>query len=119
MFWEKCEFDSGCKSQLDVLFGKLSQLDILIMMKKYGFLGEEFSKMETCEFVITPIFQRLFKEDASIGSRENPVKTVYAKTIKVDKILAEINGKVNMSDVEGKGCLFRYLVERLKQENSK
>lgn len=113
------EIETECKSQLDALFGKLSQLDILIMMKKYGFLGEEFSKMETCEFVITPIFQRLFKEDASIRSRENPVKTVYAKTVKVDKILAEINGKVNMSDVEGKGCLFRYLVERLKKENSK
>lgn len=47
------------------------------------------------------------------------MKTMYAKSLKVDKVLAEVNGKVNMSDVEGKGCLFRYLVERLKKENSK
>lgn len=113
------EIETECKAQLDALFGKLSQLDIIIMMKKYGFLGEELSKMEVCDFVITPIFQRLFKEDASIRSRENPVKTVYAKTIKVDKILAELNGKVNMSDIEGKGCLYRYLVDRLRIENSK
>ena len=113
------EIETECKAQLDALFGKLSQLDIIIMMKKYGFFGEKLSKMEVCDFVITPIFQRLFKEDASIRSRENPVKTVYAKTIKVDKILAELNGKVNMSDIEGKGCLYRYLVDRLRIENSK
>ena len=35
--------------------------------------------MEACDFVITPIFKRLFNEDASIRSRENPVKTVYSK----------------------------------------
>ena len=68
---------------------------------------------------ISIIFQRLFQADTSIRSRENPVKTMYAKSLKVDKVLAEVNGKVNMSDVEGKGCLFRYLVERLKKENSK
>lgn len=113
------EIEAECKAQLDVLFGKLSQLDILIIMKKYGFLGEKLSKMEACDFVITPIFQRLFQEDTSIRSRENPVKTMYAKSLKVDKVLAEINGKVNMADVEGKGCMFRYLVERLKKENSK
>ena len=113
------ELEAGCKEQLDEIFGKLSQLDILILMKKYGFLSEEICRLEACDFVITPIFQRLFQADTSIRSRENPVKTMYAKSLKVDKVLAEVNGKVNMSDVEGKGCLFRYLVERLKKENSK
>ena len=113
------ELEAGCKEQLDEIFGKLSQLDILILMKKYGYLSEENSRLEACDFVITTIFQRLFQADTSIRSRENPVKTMYAKSLKVDKVLAEVNGKVNMSDVEGKGCLFRYLVERLKKENSK
>ena len=50
------ELEAGCKEQLDEIFGKLSQLDILILMKKYGFLSEEICRLEACDFVITPIF---------------------------------------------------------------
>ena len=67
--------------------------------------------MVACDFVITPIFKRLFEEDTSIRSRENPVKTVYSKTQKIDKLMAEMNGKINMVDVDG--CLVRYFAERL------
>ena len=67
--------------------------------------------MEACDFVITPIFKHLFEEDTSIRSRENPVKTVYSKTQKIDKFMAEMNGKINMVDVDG--CLVRYFAERL------
>ena len=67
--------------------------------------------MEAGDFVITPIFKRLFEEDTSIRSRENTVKTVYSKTQKTDKLMAEMNGKINMVDVDG--CLVRYFAERL------
>ena len=103
------EIDTDTKEKMDFVFGKMSKLDVLIKAK--GVLGEEMCNMEACDFVITPIFKRLFDEDTSIRSRENPVKTVYSKTQKIDKLMAEMNGKINMVDVDG--CLVRYFAERL------
>lgn len=105
------EIDSETKEKLDAILGKLSKLEVLILLKSKGVFGEEMSKMEACDFVITPIFKRLFDEDQSIRSKMNPVKTVYAKTKKIEKVLAEVNGKINMSDVDG--CMVRYFIERL------
>lgn len=96
---------------VDLVFSKMSKLDVLILLKAKGVLGEEMCHMEACDFVITPIFKRLFEEDTSIRSRENTVKTVYSKTQKIDKLMAEMNGKINMVDVDG--CLVRYFAERL------
>lgn len=36
------ELEAGCKEQLDEIFGKLSQLDILILMKNMDFLVKKF-----------------------------------------------------------------------------
>lgn len=105
------EIDTETKEKMDLVFSKMSKLDVLILLKAKGVLGEEMCHMEACDFVITPIFMRLFEEDTSIRSRENPVKTVYSKTQKIDKLMAEMNGKINMVDVDG--CLVRYFTERL------
>ena len=105
------EIDTDTKEKMDLVFGKMSKLDVLILLKAKGVLGEEMCHMEACDFVITPIFKRLFDEDTSIRSRENPVKTVYSKTQKIDKLMAEMSGKINMVDVDG--CLVRYFAERL------
>lgn len=108
------EIDTDTKEKMDLVFGKMSKLDVLILLKAKGVLGEEMCRMEACDFVITPIFKRLFDEDTSIRSRENPVKTVYSKTQKIDKLMAEMKGKINMVDVDG--CLVRYFAERLDLE---
>ena len=105
------EIDTETKEKMDLVFSKMSKLDVLILLKAKGVLGEEMCHMEACDFVITPIFKRLFEEDTSIRSRENPIKTVYSKTQKIDKLMAEMNGKINMVDVDG--CLVRYFAERL------
>lgn len=49
--------------------------------------------------------------DGFFRLRENPVKTVYSKTQKIDKLMVEMNGKINMVDVDG--CVVRYFAERL------
>lgn len=105
------EIDSDTKAKMDDVFGKLSKLDVLILLKNKKILGEEMYRMEACDFVITPIFKSLFEEDTSIRSKVNPIKTVYAKTQKIEKVLSEMNGKINMADVDG--CLVRYFVEKI------
>ena len=53
------------------------------------------------QFVKTETFFRLMDEDNSIRSEQDLVKMVYNKKSKIKKILKSINGKVDMSDLEG------------------
>lgn len=78
-------------------------VELLDIEKGIISLDEMYEKGEQIEFIEGI--------DASIRSRVNPVKTVYSKTQKIDKLMAEMNRKINMVDVDG--CLVRYFAERL------
>lgn len=101
------------KTELDKASARMSDLDVYILFKEFGLLGESLRRMEMCDFVITPTFQKLFEEDKMIRSKDDPVKTAYNKKAKIVRILAELNGKVSMSDVQG--CLVSYFMKRWEQ----
>lgn len=102
-----------CKQALDGAAAKLTDLDTYILMKEFGLLGESMLRQEMCDFVITPVFQELFDRDETIRARTNSVKTAYNKKAKIMRVLAELNGSINMSEVEG--CLVSYFCKRWKQ----
>ncbi len=104
------DLDDSCKAPLDEAMDRLSDLDVFLLMKEFGLLSEKENAMEMCDFVITPTFQKLFNRDQTIRSRENPLRTAYNKNAKIMKVLAELNGRLNMCDVEG--CLVRYFCDR-------
>lgn len=79
----------------------MSGLDYYILLKEYGLLGEEIREQKMDQFVKTETFLRLMDEDNSIKSKENLVKMTYNKKLKIKKILKSINGKMDMSDLEG------------------
>lgn len=101
--------DEG-QAALDKATAKMSDLDIYILMKEFGLLGESMRKMEMCDFVCTPTFQKLFDEDTMIRSKEDPVKTAYNKNVKISKLLAELRSEVSVEDVQG--CLVPYFMKR-------
>lgn len=107
------DLDDSCKAPLDEAMDRLSDLDVYLLMKEFGLLSEKENAMEMCDFIITPTFQKLFDRDETIRSRENPLRTAYNKNAKVMKVLAELNGRLNMCDVEG--CLVGYFCERWNQ----
>lgn len=107
------ELSENGKTELDKASARMSDLDVYILFKEFGLLGESLRRMEMCDFVITPTFQKLFEEDKMIRSKDDPVKTAYNKKAKIVRILAELNGKVSMSDVQG--CLVSYFMERWNQ----
>lgn len=101
--------DEG-QAALDKATAKMSDLDVYILMKEFGLLGESMRKMEMCDFVCTPTFKKLFDEDTMIRSKEDPVKTAYNKNVKISKLLAELRSEVSVEDVEG--CLVPYFMKR-------
>ena len=107
------DLDDTCKAPLDEAMNRLSDLDVYLLMKEFGLLSEKENAMEMFDFVITPTFQKLFDRDVTIRSRENPLRTAYNKNAKIMRVLAELNGRLNMCDVEG--CLVRYFCERWNQ----
>lgn len=89
------------KQILDEVFLNMSGLEIYILLKEYGFLGEEIRKQEMDQFVKTETFLRLMDEDKGIRAEQNLIKMAYNKNSKIKKILKSMNGKVNMLDLEG------------------
>ena len=69
--------------------------------------------MEMCDFVITPLFKKFMAEDDSIRSKSDALKTAYNKKSKVMRVLAELNGRISMDDVEG--CLTLYIQKLWEQ----
>ncbi|MCR5546093.1 MAG: hypothetical protein K6F30_06385 [Lachnospiraceae bacterium] len=102
-----------CQKALDSVFDKMSRLEIYLLMKDCGFLGDDIMEMEMCEFVTTPEFQAFFMEDSSIRSRKDPVKTAYNKKQKLQKMLVTLDGKIIVGDL--KGCLEWYLWGKINQ----
>ena len=93
--------DKETKQILDEVFSNMTSLDYYILIKEYGLVGEKKRKQEMDQFVKTETFLRLMDEDNSIRSEQNLVKIAYNKKSKIKKILKSINGKVDMSDLEG------------------
>ena len=95
------EMDYDTKCVLDVAFENFSGLDFYLLMKRYYLLGGEIRNQEMSEFVETPLFKKLFEEDNTIRSKVDPIKTSYNKQKKIEKTLASLNGKVDMSELVG------------------
>lgn len=99
--------DKETEQILEENFSKMSGLDYYILLKEYGFLGEEIRKQEMDQFIKSEDFLRLMDEDNSIRSEQNLVKMAYNKKAKIKKILKSINEKVDMADLEeGIECYF-------------
>lgn len=98
---QQFELEKETKQILDEIFSNMTSLDYYILIKEYGLLGEEIRKQEMDQFVKTETFFRLMDGDNSIRSEQDLVKMVYNKKSKIKKILKSINGKVDMSDLEG------------------
>ena len=98
---QQFELEKETKQILDEIFSNMTSLDYYILIKEYGLLGEEIRKQEMDQFVKTETFFRLMDEDNSIRSEQDLVKMVYNKKSKIKKILKSINGKVDISDLEG------------------
>ena len=107
------DLPDDAKEELDRAFAKLSKLDLYILVKDFGILDEEIRRMEMCDFVITPLFKKFMAEDDSIRSKSDPLKTAYNKKSKVMRVLAELNGRISMDDVEG--CLTLYIQKLWEQ----
>ncbi len=101
------ELPDDARIEMDKAFAKFSKLDLYILVKDFGILDEETRRMEMCDFVITPLFQKFMDEDTSIRSKADPLKTAYNKKTKVMKVLAELGGRINMNEVEG--CMTAYV----------
>ena len=93
------DYDTKCV--LDVAFENFSGLDFYLLMKRYYLLGGEIRNQDMSEFVETPLFKKLFEEDSTIRSKVDPIKTSYNKQKKIEKALASLNGKVDMSELVG------------------
>lgn len=98
---QQFELEKETKQILDEIFSNMTSLDYYILIKEYGLLGEEIRKQEMDQFVKTERFFSLMDEDNNIRSEQDLVKVVYNKKSKIKKILKSINGKVDMSDLEG------------------
>ena len=82
--------DEDAEEALNSIFGKMSKLEILLLMKKYGLLGHHLQVMELKPFSETEIFKKYFAEDASIKSRKDPVKIAYNKNQKIEKAIEDL-----------------------------
>ena len=102
-------FDHNVEFLLELVY----KLDLYILVKDFGILDEEIRRMEMCDFVITPLFKKFLAEDESIRSKSDPLKTAYNKKSKVMRVLAELNGRISMDDVEG--CLTLYIQKLWEQ----
>lgn len=101
---------------LDAVFSKCSGLDIYVLMHEMGYLNNKTNNMKISEFVKTKTFMELFDEDTTIRSRNNPIRTVNNKRVKMHKLLAGLKGKISVDDIEGgtKDYFFNCLVKKTK-----
>ena len=108
--------DDDVKQIFDGVFAKMSRLEIYLLLKNYGFLGEDMRSMDMEDFVQDPDFQRYFNEDTSIRSRKDPVKTAYNKNAKIEKAIAAIAMQVAERRYNVDGGLEEYLFGLLEDK---
>lgn len=93
--------DEKTKKILDDTFDKLSKADMCLLMKQYGFFGDEVQKLQIADFVGTELFQKLLLEDSSVRSKKNLVKTAYNKLAKISTELFKLASDLKECEFEG------------------
>ena len=94
----------------------MSRLEIYLLLKNYGFLGEDIRSMDMEDFVQDSDFKRFFAEDTSIRSRKDPVKTAYNKNVKIEKAIAAMAMQVAERRYNVDGGLEEYLFGLLEDK---
>lgn len=134
------EIDIETKSKLDKVFGDFSKLELYILMKEFGFFGDEIRKMTAKELSYQDYFVSMAREDKdgdknidfgnvqikrpgrnSGCDEELFVESVYYvkekfysnKVAKIKRKLATLKDTVSMSDIEG--CLEEYCMGLWKE----
>ena len=124
------EIDEETKKALDQVFIEFSKMELYIIMKEFGFLGEQIRKMTAKELSYKDYFVSMVREDKdgekniefgnvqikrpcrnSASDDEIFVESVYYvkekfysnKVAKIKRKLAGLKDKVSMAEVEG--CL--------------
>lgn len=130
------EMDKQTKDALDRIFYSFSKLELYILMKEYGFWGEETRKMTAKELSYKDYFVALAREDQDgeknikfgnvhikrPGRNSGTFDEVFVESVfyvkekfysnkvaKIKKKIAELATKVEMKDLEG--CLEEYCME--------
>ena len=108
--------DDDVKQIFDGVFAKMSRLEIYLLLKNYGVLGEDIRSMDMEDFVQDSDFKRFFAEDTSIRSRKDPVKTAYNKNVKIEKAIAAMAMQVAERRYNVDGGLEEYLFGLLEDK---
>lgn len=108
--------DEDAEEALNSIFGKMSKLEILLLMKKYGLLGHHLQVIELKPFSETEIFKKYFAEDASIKSRKDPVKIAYNKNQKIEKAIEDLKKLVEEKHFYIESGLESYLFRLLDEK---
>lgn len=95
------DLETKTKKVLDASFGKFTKTDMALLMKQYGFWGDEVQKMQIREFVNTAFYQKIFMEDTSIRSKKDIVKSAYNKLAKVGAELAGLASALKECEFDG------------------
>lgn len=135
-----CELDESTTVVLDSVIGKFSKLELFIMMKEFGFFGEKTKSMTAKELSYKDYFVAMAREDKD-GDKNIEFGSVHIKhpgrntrcedeilveevffvkekfysnkVAKIKKKLAELAGKISISEVEG--CLEGYCWKKWRE----
>ena len=136
----RTELDKDTKKMLDQVFGDFSKLELYILMKEFGFLGDKARKMTAKELSYQDYFVGLAKEDKDgkkniefgnvkierPGRNKNLNEEVFVESVyyvkekfysnkvaKIKKRLAGLKDAISMEDVVG--CLEDYCIRLWKE----
>lgn len=108
--------DSRTRSYFGKLFEKMTDKDWLVFLKNNGMLGDDLQEMEAEQFSETEIYYTVFGKKTGANAKEKMTKTVYNRTIKVNKIMETIPYKVKIEYVKEFKEYFEEQVERIISE---
>lgn len=108
--------DSRTRSYFGKLFEKMKDKDWLVFLKNNGMLGDDLQDMEAEEFSETEIYYTVFGKKIGANAKEKMTKTVYNRTIKVNRIMDGIPYNVKKEYVKEFKEYFEEQVERIISE---
>ena len=113
-----CYLLSGQKKQIPGsiryknLIAKLSDIDLHL---RCICLKEDMEAGDILYVHEARIFKKLFAVDTSIRSRENPIRTVEHKRVKMNKAVRGLRDVIEADDVNAEGLLTGYFYELLNR----
>lgn len=140
---DNTELDKDTKKILDQVFGDFSKLELYILMKKFGFLGDKARKMTAKELSYQDYFVGMAREDKDgkknikfgnvkierPGRNKNLNEEVFVESVyyvkekfysnkvaKIKKRLAALKDVISMEDVVG--CLEAYFIDLWKKNST-